>query len=653
MNIRHEPARLVTLIIAAAALLGSTSIAWGQAQIKKTFAFHGPASISIADFEKGQALKTVDEEGTVFVDIAFGAGPDSLLAAAGTKLYLYPAAKGPAILVHDFAPDMRSILAIAVDPNSERIYAFTERKGKPTFKLLVGEKTLAAPPYWAFSGDVVQEDFPKFVDAVAVSKNPALGDGVLAADEKALYFLAASANPAFTAVRVADKKFIGLLGPESITGTTLIPGTQIALVGTDRRRLLAVDLAGIAPTASFGGVNPLSIDSCMSDRDQVIGLAAADLSADGTVIMVSDLACDELRLFDGDGASLGAALQSTDPQDPAAVEGVPLDLGDCADENGCDFAEPGVVTVEVRGFTGSAQATLRHVTGMTDCRCTGDCAVAPLNLVDLLPDGVVDLGIVPDPTWIPAWLQADVEYACKLGAFIVKTAPGTQTDIIDSAWEVQQLFGRDQDNRCETGLARSDYPDIDAILDWDVIGYSPTEGVTVCPDCLVGPTEPELGYEITISNTDCVNPIEGKSREFSVFLYGLAIPVTGPTTVVDVTDQLLTDLGTAIDELAQPLLWQSDYVKLQSRYLNVMDKWTKAKDAMVNQPNAADTTLSAVVSQLQNLKYENRNEVSYCPEPSVCLADTDNIQGEIEVRVDSLVFLIEERLRASVPLVGF
>lgn len=652
MNIRHQSARLMALVIATAALLASTPTAWGQAQIKKTFAFHGPASISTIDFENGQTMKTVDEEGVVFVDIAFGAGPDSLLAATGTELLLYPAAKGPAVPVHDFAPAMRSILAIAVDPNSETIYVFAETKGKPTFKLLIGKKTLATLPYWTFSGDVVQEDFPKFVDAVAVSKNPVLGDGILAADDKALYFLAAAAEPAFNAVRVADKKFIGLNGPESITGTAMMPGTQIALVGTDRRRLLAVDLAGVAPTASFGGVDPLSLDSCMSDRDQVIGLATADLATGDTVVMVSDFACDEVRFFDGDGASSGAAVASTDPRNPATTDGVPLDLGDCADSDGCDFAGPGVVTVEVTGYTGSPQATLRHVTGMTDCRCTGACASAPLNLVDLLPDEVVDLGIVPDPTWIPAWLQADVEYACELGAFIVKTAPDTQTDIIDSAWEVQQLFGRDQDNRCEKGLTRSEYPDIDAILDWDVIGYSPTEGDTVCPDCLVGPTEPKVGYEFTLSNTDCVNPVEGRSREFSVFLYGLSIPATGPTTLVDVTGQLLTDLGTAIDELAQPLLLQSDYSKLESRYLNVMDKWAKAEDALINQPNAADTTLNAVVSQLLNLQNENRNELTYCADPLTC-EDADNIQGEIEVRIDTLIFVIEERLRPSIPLSGF
>ncbi len=39
------------------------------------------------------------------------------------------------------------------------------------------------------------------------------------------------------------------------------------------------------------------------------------------------------------------------------------------------------------------------------------------------------------------------------------------------------------------------------------------------------------------------------------------------------------------------------------------------------------------------------------PDPLDC-EDTDNIQEEIAVRVDALVFLTEERLRQSIPLGG-
>ena len=225
------------------------------------------------------------------------------------------------------------------------------------------------------------------------------------------------------------------------------------------------------------------------------------------------------------------------------------------------------------------------------------------------------------------------------------------TGIVDFAWDIHTILGRGDNTRCATGLMRSENPDMDAILDWDVVGYSPTSGGTVCPDCPSSLTASTEDYEITLASNGCGSSA-GSGWRFSVYLYGLSIPSTGAQTLVAVTDQLLADLGTAIDDFARPLLWDGDHQMLANRYDNALDKWTKAKDAFLNQPNAADTTLNALVSQLLNLQYENNYEVNYCEAPMTC-EDTENVQGQIEVRIDTLVFLIEERLRPSVPLSGF
>jgi hypothetical protein len=83
----------------------------------------------------------------------------------------------------------------------------------------------------------------------------------------------------------------------------------------------------------------------------------------------------------------------------------------------------------------------------------------------------------------------------------------------------------------------------------------------------------------------------------------------------------------------------------------VLDKWENAKSKLVNQPNAADTNLGALTAQLRNL----RNENEFPPEDGFQgYADNpDNIQGDIETRIDVLLFWIDERLRQLIPLDGY
>lgn len=648
MNYHHLLVRKFASALCVLALLVSASAAWAQTtQIKKTFAVHGGTTLATPDFEKGTVTETVSDPAKMFVDIAFGSGPDSLLAASGTELLQYPAPPaGCPQPVQDFSDfKMRSILAIAVDPNTETAYVFAETKGKPTFKLLIGGKSKSSA-CWTFDGTIVQAEFPKFIDAVAIE------GGILAADEKAIYSLAA---PDYSAVRVADKRFIGLLGPESITGLAVIPDSGTVLLGTDRRRLLRVDLTAGTVTA-FGGSSPLStVEPCVSDRDQIIGIAAGRTGESATAVVVTDFACKEVRLFDEAGTK-GVLASENHPEDPATTEGEVLDLTACANpDTGCDWAAPGVVNVTIANLSGpSSEAVLRQVTGMVDPRCSTDTAVppelVPLNLNDLLPDEVLNLGIVPDPMWVPPWLQGDPVYSCEIGAFIVTTADDTRTGVVDGTWEVHQLLGTLNETRCVEGLLRDDAPDTESILDWDLIGYSPTRPKTLLSDYDDNATYPD-GFELTPANVGCGSG-RANSRELSVFLYGLAIPYAGDDTLVEVTAELLTDLGRAIDELAAPLLGNDHQIMLQNRYLNLMDKWSKAHAAFYdNQQNAADTTLNAVVAQLQNLQYENDVEVTYCPDP-ICVTDVDNIQGEVSIRIEVLLFLIEERLRPSIPLGG-
>ncbi len=117
---------------------------------------------------------------------------------------------------------------------------------------------------------------------------------------------------------------------------------------------------------------------------------------------------------------------------------------------------------------------------------------------------------------------------------------------------------------------------------------------------------------------------------------------------VDLTDQLLLDLETAIDELAFPLLSTTDSTTLTHRFDLIWSKWLTAKDNFVNQPNAADTALGALISQLQELQEDNAG-VDY----EYYTPDVNNIQDEIETRSTVAIFVIDERLRQSVPLSGF
>jgi hypothetical protein len=672
MNTIRQFCRQAALIVPALAMLLGTPIAWGQQQIKKTFAVHTPTTLSV--IENSAITGGVDDSTKDFVDIAYGSGPNSLFAASGTKLWRYSNIEDDPSEIHDFADDkMRSILAIAVDPVTEQIYVFAESKGKPTFKLFVGVSNMAGS--WLFTKK--QEDFPKFIDAVAVN-DPllGLGLGVLAADEKAVYFLDADLN--FKLTRKADKKRSGLSGPEHITGLAGLPGTKTVLLGTDDRRLLIVDLSAVpAATVAFGG--GLSIQSCMSDREQVIGVAAAR-DQGSLVVITTDLACDEVRLF-GDNLASPTVLPTDEPEGPTTTEGEALDLNSCESVQGCDFDAPGVATVNLESFSGSPDAVLRHVTGMTDCRCDGTCldkgitlVNGALNLVDILPPEEVEQGTVYDPTFIQQWLQGDPDRECELGAFIVDTPPGTETGIVEGLWEVDDLLDQaDFDTRCDTGLQRSDNPDIEAILNWDVIGYAPTPstsasgGVTVCPDCDSNSSAPEIGFETTLA-TDACSSSGIKGRGFSVFTYGLSIPSGGEVKVlVDVTDQLIIDLGTAIDELAKPILDLTDpdgYVILDERYDTVLGKWNSTKNSIDDSPASVDSAANALLVQLGHLRSENQLVNYTMPQvstvdcnPNTAEPDTncdpDNIQGEVEVRIDVLVFLINERLIPSVPFDGF
>ena len=125
------------------------------------------------------------------------------------------------------------------------------------------------------------------------------------------------------------------------------------------------------------------------------------------------------------------------------------------------------------------------------------------------------------------------------------------------------------------------------------------------------------------------------------------LPTNDQMPGVGVTDQLITDLGTAIKFLALPLLTPDDYAALWGRYnTQVLERWETAKAKFSEQPNAADTALTALTSQLRKLQNENAS-VTYDS------SDPDNIQGEVETRIDVLLFFIDERLRQLVPLDGY
>jgi hypothetical protein len=288
-----------------------------------------------------------------------------------------------------------------------------------------------------------------------------------------------------------------------------------------------------------------------------------------------------------------------------------------------------------------------------------------VNWIDFLPEEVKNL--VADPSYIPGYLQGTQARACKIKAFIVKTEEDTRTGIAEGSWEIGNLFNDGRATQCVTGISRSDDPIVDNIVGpgWDVVIYSPTRGKGVCPDCDNNLLVPEIGeYPDDLGNgipggleSNLATPFCGSSgvrtRSKSIFGVGFTVvPVDNQMPGVAVTHQLITDLGTANVELAQPLLSVDEYAILQDRYFNqVLDKWENAKSKLVNQPNAADTNLGALTAQLRNL----RNENEFPPEDGFQgYADNpDNIQGDIETRIDVLLFWIDERLRQLIPLDGY
>jgi hypothetical protein len=678
MKLLSQLCRRAVLLVPVLAMLLGTSIAWGQNQTFQSWKLHtNDGKLLLVDILEGQVI--VDNKGDEgrepprdFVDIAYLPTGLDLLAIDGDELFLYPGGaypepppigeldtrEAPIPILTALKLGLRSLVTIEVDAVTGQALVIGQAKGKPVFHAYLCTDVSEPDPEDRCL--LVAKEFPRPIASnyVPVDATGDLdgGGGFLLTGGKEVVVMLFDND--YRPQTIITKKGV-LAGNEQITDLAWFT-EDIVLLGTSDRRLLKVQLSGT--TTVFGSPPGTGADPCTSDRDQIISVEV--IEDDGqTYVLSADFACSVATLYDGTTEDdLGTLQLRVEPEPGVFVDLMPegvtvtdgefLDLSGCLE--GCPFAPEDAATVTLKSVEGPTGAVVYHAVDMVDCRCDDSCmgkgiilgVNRALNWIDILPEEVVNLGIVQDPTWISSMTQGDPIGNCEVGAFIVATDPDTKTGIIEGFWEVDELLEPLPKRLCVTGSLRSDEPVIDVILAWDVINYAPTRGETVCPDCDPDLIPSETGFETMLASNACGSS-GFKGRGFSIIGYGFSIPSGGdPTILVNVTDQLITDLGTAIDELAQPLLSSlSQYMTLKHRYDLVYSKWTTAKAKFDDQPNAADTALGALIAQLTNLRKENQ-DAEY-------QSDLDNIQGEVEVRVDVAIFVIDERLRPSVPLDGF
>jgi hypothetical protein len=669
-------------------LLGA-STAWGQVQVYQSWKLStADGKLLFLDFDKGQAFidNAGDAEDNIqrdFVDIAYAATGLDLLTIDGDELWVYfggvyPQAPDP---LPD--PDPRekpqkvlgasdiglvSLTTLATDPFAAAPTALLigQAKGKPVFRAFLCE---FPSDFSSYSCTALADEFPRPVASAFIPAVDATGDlddgGWVLTGGTEVVFIKSDG----TTTTVVMKRDV-LSGGERITDIAFLSGDDL-LLATDGRRVLKVGAVAGGATSALDFTDELPpVDAsaaCLSLRDQRLTVDVTEDEGE-TLVMVSDFACGQATLFDGTGGAVypePLLLGGLKPESGTVAEGEFLDLRTCLNQGGCPFDKNGDASITVEKVEGSANAILYFVENMVDCRCAGDCESkgipvglnGEVNWIDFLPEEVKNL--VADPTYIPGYLEGSLLRQCRIKAFIVKTEEGTRTGIAEGAWEIGDLMddppNRYEATRCETGIPRSDDPVVDDIIGpgWDVVIYSPTRGKAVCPDCDGGPigewpsNAANKGLESNLAATGCGSSLL-RTRSKSIFGIGFTVlPINDQMPGVDVTDQLITDLGTAIEFLAQPLLTPDDYAALWGRYeTQVLVKWETANAKFTEQPNAADTALTALTSQLRKLQNENAS-VTYDA------GDPDNIQGEVETRIDVLLFFIDERLRSLVPLDGY
>jgi len=693
MKLFSQLCRSAALLVPVLVMLFGTSIARGEGvQVFQSWKLstNDGKLLVLEDFEQNQFSvdNAGDEEDGVssdFVDIAYvGIGLD-LLAIEGDELWVYfggvypeapdplpdPDPSAPKIILQAGEIGLRSLATVATDPFAQVPTALIigQAKGKPVFQAYLCTFDFE-PEEPTYDCGFIAKEFPRPVASayIPVDATDALdGDGgfVVTGGTEIVALLKGEAY----APKTIFKKQGVLNGGERITDIAYFADNEL-LVATSDRRVLQVH------TATDGGndftawtlVEPAADDQCLANRDQRF---TVDITEDEgeILVLVADFACSQATLYKGDRTFFGAIELKLEtepgsgvfaylmPEAGTVADGEFLDLNGCLKAGGCPFDNEGAASVTVQKVEGSANATKYFVENMVDCRCNDTCedpdiditvgSNGEVNWIDFLPEEVHNL--VVDPTWIPGYLEGSPARDCKLKAFIIKTAGDTRTGITEGDWDIGQLFGDGLETQCETGRPRSNDPVIDEIVGpgWDVVIYSPTRGQGVCPDCdIPGVGDPTVGLDSMLASPGCSSTAV-RTRSKSIFGTGFTVvPINDQMPGRDVTDQLITDLGTTISGLAVQYLSPDDYAALSGRYsTQVLEKWETAKEKFEQQPNAADTALTALTSQLRKLQSDNAS-VTYADNP-------DNIQGDVETRIDMLLFFIDERLRQLVPLGGY
>jgi hypothetical protein len=702
MKLFSQLCRSAALLVPVLVMLFGTSIARGEGvQVFQSWKLStNDGKLLFLDFEQDNfSVDNAGEKDGVqrdFVDIAYvGIGLD-LLAIEGDELWVYfggvypeapdplpdPDPSAPKIILQAGEIGLRSLATVATDPFAQVPTALIigQAKGKPVFQAYLCTFDFE-PEEPTYDCGFIAKEFPRPVASayIPVDATDALdGDGgfVVTGGTEVVALLA---NDNYVPKTVFKKQGV-LNGGERITDIAYFADNEL-LVATNDRRVLQVHTAtegGNDFTAwTLDGV--AADDPCLANRDQRLTVDVTEDEGE-MLVMVADFACSEATLYKGDETSLrtvefkletepgSGVFDYLMPEAGTVTDGEFLDLNGCLKAGGCPFDNEGAASVTVQKVEGSANATKYFVENMVDCRCNDTCedpdiditvgSNGEVNWIEFLPEEVHNL--VVDPTWIPGYLEGSPARDCKLKAFIIKTAGDTRTGITEGDWDIGSLFDEpddpphdpdviDLETQCETGLRRSDDPDVDNIVGpgWDVVIYSPTRGQGVCPDCdIPGVGDPTVGLDSMLASPGC-SSTRVRTRSKSIFGVGFTVvPIDDQMPGAGVTDQLITDLGTAISGLAMQYLLPDDYATLSGRYTTqVLEKWETAKAKFTQQPNAADTALTALTSQLRKLQSDNAS-VTYADNP-------DNIQGDVETRIDMLLFFIDERLRQLVPLGGY
>jgi hypothetical protein len=262
---------------------------------------------------------------------------------------------------------LKSVGALAVDPDSGDIFPIGLRKGKPVFQMgkLVPD---GAGGYETADPPIVAQDFPRPIDAVYVSAfvsdPPTIldGGGVLLAGAKSIVWMGAEAPTAFGPVELVGKKGLLLAGNEQVTGIASFPGEVRALVATDRGRVMDVDLSGNNPTTLFVDLRVGEEDPCVSVKEQVISVRVTAGQGDPSVV-ISDSACRKVHLFDSEGGQQTLETNSSEIIGLATVEGVSINFANC---NPCNISsQPGAAQVEVDVVAGPNEGVAFQVTGLS------------------------------------------------------------------------------------------------------------------------------------------------------------------------------------------------------------------------------------------------------------------------------------------------